>query len=58
MMLGGGFVQSEGGGGEDVGIASDDRMSRRVEVHLSRTLEDVFGDQHWGVADHKEVKQM
>jgi glycine/D-amino acid oxidase-like deaminating enzyme len=58
MMLGGGFVQSEDGGVEDVGIASDDRMSRCVEVHLSRTLEDVFGDQHWGVADQKEVKQM
>lgn len=58
MMFGGGFVQSEGGGVEDVGVASDDRISRFVEVHLSRTLGDVFCDQHWGVADRKEAKQM
>lgn len=59
-MLGGGFVQSEGGGVEDVGISSDDQISRCVEVHLSRTLRDVFGGQYWGDVgqETQEPKQM
>ena len=58
MMFGGGFVQSEGGGVEDVGVASDARMSRCVEVHLSRTLGDVFCDDDWGASGQKEVNQI
>jgi glycine/D-amino acid oxidase-like deaminating enzyme len=57
MMLGGGFVQSEGCGVDDVGISSDDRISRCVDIHLSRTLGDVFGSQYWGSVDQKAVKQ-
>lgn len=56
MMLGGGFVQSEGGGVEDVGISSDDQMSRCVEAHLYRTLRDVFDGQYWGDVD-QEVQE-
>jgi len=58
MMFGGGFAQSEGGGIEDLGIATDDALSLSADIHLSGALSAVFGRESWGAVEGPAVKQM
>lgn len=58
MMFGGGFANGEGGGVGDLGIATDDKMSVYIDIHLSGALSAVFGHKSWGPVQGDPIQAM
>ncbi|QSZ35135.1 hypothetical protein DSL72_008000 [Monilinia vaccinii-corymbosi] len=58
MMMGGGFVRSQGGGIYATGVSTDSKLDLYADIHLRGALGAVFGPENWGAVHGPAVKSM